>query len=212
MQKLTLAVIHHHPAEGAGRITDWANIYGHQLVHFMAPNNELPNLMNVDGLIILGGPMDVVENPAWMQAEQTLIKQAVNENMPIIGICLGAQLLASTLGAKLHALPEPELGWLPIKLVDNQVMQVPQWHYQGFKFCDSKVSITANSTAWPQQMFVHQRQVGIQFHPEWNAEQIQQLQHAFGDTCPFDTDEALVFDAQNQLEQWFFKLMSQMFK
>ncbi|MDO6612004.1 gamma-glutamyl-gamma-aminobutyrate hydrolase family protein [Shewanella sp. 1_MG-2023] len=211
MSNLTIAIIQHHPAEGAGRIADWASIEGHTLVHFMAPNNCLPRLDEIDGLIILGGPMDVVDSPCWMQAELALINQAVQRNMPILGICLGAQLLASTLGASLSPLKKPELGWQRVLFDNNQLLQVPQWHYQGFNFTDAAVTITASSSLWPQQMFHHQRQVGVQFHPEWDTAQIVQLQLAFGDDCPFNNNDGQMLSAQLQLDTWLNNLLNRMF-
>ncbi len=215
MRKLKLVIIQHHPAEGAGRITGWADNHQHQITLFMAPHSELPKLADIDGLIILGGPMDVIDNPPWMQEELALIKQAVQLDMPILGICLGAQLLASTLGASLDTLSTPELGWQTVKLSTDHSMLVPQWHYQGFNFTESKVKIRASSMSWPQQVFHHQRQIGVQFHPEWNAKQIKALQQAFGEDCPFDVNsekDELIQSAQKELEEWFYHLLNSTFK
>ena len=215
IRKLRLAIIQHHSAEGVGRIADWSDSHQHQLTHFMAPNSELPKLADIDGLIILGGPMDVIDNPPWMQKELALIKQAVQMDMPILGICLGAQLLASTLGASLNTLSTPELGWQTIQFATGHSMQVPQWHYQGFNFTESKVKISARSMNWPQQIFHYQRQVGVQFHPEWNTKQIKKLQQAFGKDCPFDVNnekDELIQSAQKELEEWFYHLLDSTFK
>lgn len=241
MKKNSIAVIQHHQAEGAGRIAIWANINHQQLQYFFAPDEELPNLDDFDGLIILGGPMDVVDNPMWMQQERELIVEAVNKNLPLLAICLGSQLLASVLGAKLYPLSTPELGWKNIKfyftdedndssyeLLKGQTLSVPQWHYQGFLFelteCPSKamriakktsiqlspIHIEAQSSLCKQQIFRHQRQLGLQFHPEWDEAQLQQLQLFFKEDCPFIAiSQPLV---QQRIEQWFFSELNHLFQ
>ncbi|WP_144211643.1 type 1 glutamine amidotransferase [Shewanella donghaensis] len=233
MATLSLAVIQHHPAEGPGRIQDWCKNHGHTLTCFMAPADVLPKLTDFDGLIILGGPTDVVENPPWMQAELNLITDAININMPILAICLGAQLLATALGARVYPLEKPELGWLEIELTKEAVtankLVVPQWHFYGFDFSQPEqekrmidpVSIEARSALCEQQIFRHQRQLGLQFHPEWDDTQILQLIESFNDECPFTTEivqakpcgEMSKLQLQQQLlAMWFMPLLDSIFK
>ncbi|MEZ9200474.1 type 1 glutamine amidotransferase [Shewanella sp. 10N.286.54.B9] len=216
MPPLTLAVIQHHTAEDIGRISRWADGHQHQLQTFYAPENRLPNLDIFDGLIILGGPMNVADNPIWMQREREVITCAINRNMPVLAICLGAQLLASSLGAKIYPLSSAELGWKPIhfKTAKFPSMIVPQWHEQGFIFDKQKstslsIDIEACSSLCKQQIFRHQRQLGMQFHPEWDEPQIQKLRAAFSTECPFhDINNS---QRQNILEQWLFKELDQLF-
>ncbi|MEZ9539321.1 type 1 glutamine amidotransferase [Shewanella sp. 10N.286.51.B8] len=222
MAALSLAAIKHHSAEGPGRIQDWCDSHGHQLTCFMAPLGALPKLTNFDGLIILGGPTDVANNPAWMQAELELIKDAIDIDMPILAICLGAQLLATALGASLYKLEQPELGWHEVKLLSNglvaETLMVPQWHFYGFDFNQQaqenkpmkQVSIEASSVLCHQQAFRHQRQLGLQFHPEWHELQIHSLIEHFKDDCPFDTETKPLL--QQQLALWFMSLLDSMFK
>ncbi|MDO6775138.1 MULTISPECIES: type 1 glutamine amidotransferase [unclassified Shewanella] len=222
MAVLSLAVIQHHTAEGPGRIQDWCDHHGHQLSCFMAPADVLPKLTDFDGLIILGGPTDVVENPPWMQAELSLITDAIKIDMPILAICLGAQLLATTLGARIYPSEKPELGWLEIELTKEAVttgkLVVPQWHFYGFDFSQAEqekrminpVSIEARSALCEQQVFRHQRQLGVQFHPEWDETQILRLIEHFKHECPFIKHEQQILP-QQALRQWLSRELSILF-
>lgn len=230
MVSLSLAIIQHHQAEGPGRISDWCKLSGHKITRFMAPDGCLPDLNQFDGIIILGGPMDVEDNPRWMQKERSLIHSAIEINKPLIGICLGSQLLASVLGAKIYPLKQAELGWYDLRVNANVCsaslanknlinLAVPQWHYFGFNFdshlaplTHKSVEIKAYSSLCPQQVFRHQQQYGIQFHPEWDAVQLAYLQQAFSEQCPEDLYAKSRMNEQTQLQHWFFNLLDTVFR
>ena len=95
----------HVPFEGLGNIEDWIKSKGHTLssTHFFK-NDTLPQLSEIDWLIVMGGPMNVYEENLypWLAAEKKFIAKAINEGLRVLGICLGAQLIAAALGAKVY--------------------------------------------------------------------------------------------------------------
>jgi len=131
-----------------------------------------------DAIVVMGGPMSVNdedEHP-WLGDEKRLIAAAVDGAVPVWGACLGVQLLASSLGAKVYAGSEPEVGLLPVSLTadgraDPVLGSLPsevitlQWHGDTF---DLPVGATllASSPAYPNQAFRVRNAYGVQFHLE----------------------------------------------
>lgn len=209
MSQCTLAVFQHHPVEGVGRIGLWAQHHNIKLVCFYAPE-DLPNsLTDYDGLIVLGGPMNVADNPMWMQTEVKLIQQALTLQRPILAICLGAQLLATQLGGQIIEMPAPELGWQDIRFNDGSILTVPQWHEQAITL-PKDIAVLASSGQCPVQMYRHQHAIGLQFHPEWDAKQIEQLAEFFADECPLTNDQHTA-KYQSQLASFLFALLDAQF-
>ncbi|GGI87474.1 type 1 glutamine amidotransferase [Shewanella gelidii] len=207
---MDIAVFQHHHAEGVGRIAQWAQAHGAQLTCFLAPEQLPQTLCGYDGLIVLGGPMNVQDNPMWMQRERYLIQGALQRKIPILAICLGAQLLAAELGARIYKLPEPECGWTPVTFTTGQRMLVPQWHYQGFEFDDRlSVEVFADSILCPQQAFRTEHILGLQFHPEWDDSAIATLQGAFAEDCPLRLPSRAL--AQKKLSRWLFPTLDVLF-
>ena len=206
---ITLAVFQHHQAEGLGRIAHWASANHIKLVPFLV-TESLPQSLDVfDGLIVLGGPMNVSDSPIWMQAEAKLIQQQLAQNKPILAICLGAQLLATELGAKIVDMPTPELGWHEVTFDNKQQLTVPQWHYQAIELPENLTAI-ASSTMCATQMFTLPNIVGLQFHPEWDHLQMQILKAHFEEECPFNTRHPHTLE-QTKITTWFYPLLNNLF-
>jgi GMP synthase-like glutamine amidotransferase len=143
---------------------------------------ELPDWRGFDAIVAMGGPMsanDDAELP-WLRAEKTLVREAVEAGRPFWGVCLGVQLLASALGARVYRGPAPEVGLLPVTLSpaareDPVFAELPdelvtlQWHGDTFDLPAGAVRLAA-STAYPNQAFRVHRAYGVQFHLEVSAE------------------------------------------
>ncbi|WP_394130789.1 type 1 glutamine amidotransferase [Shewanella maritima] len=224
----TLMVLQHHEAEGIGRIGLWAKQHQWQVISHMAPElftqlGQHPatfdrqwrqQIAQVDGLIILGGPTNVQDNPPWMAIERQCIRIALAEHLPIFAICLGAQLVAAELGAQIKPLAKAELGWQSIDFThaDSPSIKVLQWHEYGFEFSPTQhnnIAIEASSQGWPQQIYRLPKVMGVQFHPEWDLAQIGKLKQAFGQTCPFDLSSKA--SEQATIEHWLFNQLDQLF-
>ena len=170
----------HVPFEGPAGIADWANARGHALT--LTPvysGGALPDPAGFDWLVVMGGPMGVqddIEYP-WMAPEKRLIGEAIAAGKNVIGICLGAQLIAAALGARVYRNPEKEIGWFPIEFTDAGQsspivgflpprIQVFHWHGDTFDLPPGAVHL-ARSDVCEQQVFLYDgRVLGLQCHLE----------------------------------------------
>ena len=116
---LNIHCLQHVPFEGPASIGDWISARGHRLTTTHLYCREvLPLLETVDWIVVMGGPMNVYEyrlHP-WLREAKRFLAAALEANKTILGVCLGAQLLADVLGAKVYQNAEKEIGWLPISL------------------------------------------------------------------------------------------------
>jgi GMP synthase (glutamine-hydrolysing) len=138
----------------------------------------LPDWRAFSGIVAMGGPMGAYEDERlpWLTAEKALIAQAVRAGTPYWGVCLGAQLLASSLGARVYPGPRAEVGMLPVALTeqarrDSVFTEAPatfvalQWHTDTWELPNGAVRL-AGSDAYEQQAFVFRRAYAVQFHLE----------------------------------------------
>jgi GMP synthase-like glutamine amidotransferase len=161
-------------------------VYEDELLHRRVPfarvrldeDEELPDWRAYAGIVAMGGAMSVydeAEHP-WLTGEKRLIAQAVGAGMPYWGVCLGAQLLAASLGARVSRGSQPELGMLPVQLTaaaaqDTVFAELPasfqtlQWHSETYELPPGAVQL-ARSAAYEQQAFVIDRAYALQFHLE----------------------------------------------
>jgi GMP synthase-like glutamine amidotransferase len=148
----------------------------HDLGEPLAPDNPR-------GVIIMGGPMSANDDLPGLRDELALIERALGEHVPVLGICLGSQLIAKVLGAKVYANEQLEIGWAPVWRTDAAAddalfgrMETPEtffhWHGETFDL-PSGAELLAYSEKCRHQAYRYGRRVyGIQFHPEVNAEMI----------------------------------------
>jgi GMP synthase-like glutamine amidotransferase len=175
----TLLVIQHIACEPPGAYEDELRARGGGLRRVeIDAGDELPDWRDFDGIVVMGGPMgtyDEAEHP-WLVAEKRLIAEAVNAGMPYWGVCLGAQLLAASLGARVAPGPSPEVGVLtvrrtaagaadPVFAVLPDELPVLQWHADTYELPPGAVQL-ARSDAYEQQAFVCNQAYGLQFHIE----------------------------------------------
>ena len=139
------------------------------------------SLDKMGGLIVLGGEMGVHDSALYpfLAGEVALLVGAHERGLPVLGLCLGAQLLAAALGAEVHARRCSEIGWLEVShLVDDPVLGPTgrrrqfQWHYDSFEL-PAGANRLASSTKCPNQAFRIGRSYGLQFHPEASAEIVE---------------------------------------
>ncbi|HET8527144.1 MAG TPA: type 1 glutamine amidotransferase, partial [Actinomycetota bacterium] len=140
--------------------------------------DPLPELDGFDALVAMGGPMSVndeAEHP-WLVGEKRLIREAAERGVPYWGACLGVQLLASALGARVYAGQSPEVGLLPVRLTEEgradpvlgsmpATFETLQWHGDTFELPDGAV-LLASSGPYPNQAFRYRNAYGVQFHLE----------------------------------------------
>ncbi|HEX3910218.1 MAG TPA: type 1 glutamine amidotransferase [Solirubrobacteraceae bacterium] len=145
-------------------------------------DEELPHWQAFAGILAMGGAMGVEQESVhpWLVPEKRLIAEAVHAGAPYWGVCLGAQLLAASLGARVASGPEPELGVLPVQLTaaaaeDPVFGALPtsfptlQWHGETYELPTGAVRL-ARSSQYEQQAFVFDRAYALQFHLEVDAQ------------------------------------------
>jgi GMP synthase (glutamine-hydrolysing) len=179
----------HVPFEGPGVIADWALEKGHQLEYTrFYQGDPLPDASIVDLLIIMGGPMNVFDYHmhSWMQDEIEWVGEFIRSGKPVLGICLGAQILAAALGEEVYPGPEKEIGWFNLQFLpalgeykifnELPVMRkVFHWHGDTFNIPKGAARI-ASSQLFPNQGFIYNRRViGLQFHLEVTPDSVEAL-------------------------------------
>jgi GMP synthase (glutamine-hydrolysing) len=146
--------------------------------------NDLGDVLDLgahDGLIIMGGPQSA--NDQEMAAELHFIQQALDSKTPVLGICLGAQLIAKALGSHVYRNPEKEIGWAPVYLTEAAAgdpvfggLPSPNtffhWHSETFMLPAGAVSLAYSDRCRQQAFRFHDTVYGIQFHPEITPEMI----------------------------------------
>jgi GMP synthase (glutamine-hydrolysing) len=141
--------------------------------------DPLPDWRAFDAIVAMGGPMGALDDDehSWLVDEKRLIAEAVHSGLPFWGVCLGVQLLAASLGARVYPGPAPEVGLLPVTLTDEALAdpvfaRMPrellslQWHGDTFDLPDGAARL-AGSPAYPNQAFrFGTAAYGVQFHLE----------------------------------------------
>lgn len=173
--------------EELGSIASWLQNKGYEITHtafFDEPN--LPDAQTIDFLIIMGGPMSINDEAIypWLAIEKEFIREVITLGKPVLGVCLGAQLIASAMGAKIYPNPQKEIGWFPIKAVStdkNDVFVFPDffevfhWHGETFDL-PSGASLLASSTACKNQAFqLGNNIMGLQFHLEMTPDSVKEI-------------------------------------
>lgn len=177
----------HVPFEGLGSIEPWLKKSGFEITSTrFYESAKLPDLKTIDLLIVMGGPMSVNDEDQlpWLVAEKQFIWDAIAKSKPVLGICLGAQLIANALGAGVYPNKAKEIGWFPIhgiKSNDQSIFEFPEsinvfhWHGETFDL-PSGATLLAKSDACEHQAFqVGKSVIGLQFHLETTPHAAQDI-------------------------------------
>ena len=170
--------IQHVPFEGLGSIESWLQNAGYEVSSTPFFSSEvLPEIEEIDLLIVMGGPMSVndeSEHP-WLVKEKAFIRSTIEAGKPVLGICLGAQLIADSMGGEVFPNPEKEIGWFPVKAVENEstlVFQFPEetevfhWHGETFSLPKGAFQIAESKGCRNQAFQIGSNVIGLQFHLE----------------------------------------------
>ena len=169
--------------ETLGTLRELIRSDGYQIENIEAQKEAVPNnAEQYAAIIILGGPMAVYDNVQYLKREQELIRHALKLEIPVLGICLGSQLIAQAIGGNVHKGGKKEIGWSNVMLnhsgyndlfkgINTKSIKVFQWHGDTYDL-PQKATIMASSKLYPQA-FRFGSVFGIQFHMEVNAEMIR---------------------------------------
>jgi len=186
---MRIHIIQHVAFEGPGAIADWARERGHSItVTGQFSGGELPTANHLDFLVIMGGPMGANDDAqfAWLVAEKQLIGEALREGKAILGVCLGAQLLAQALEARVYRNHEREIGWFPVRQTEEakrsrlfsglpSEMTVLHWHGDTFDLPQGAVHLAESDLCGNQAFEIDGRMLGLQFHLEVQPEGLERL-------------------------------------
>ncbi len=191
-------VLQHAVFEGLASIGPWLEARRARIsVTRLFEEPRFPDPREIDWLVVMGGPMSVNDEEAlpWLVPEKRFIAEAIACEKGVLGICLGAQLIASALGAKVRRNPQREIGWFPVEPVGASAdaafaplfgapLDVFHWHGETFDLPAGAVQL-ARSAACEQQAFsIGSRVLGLQFHLEPSLETAR----ALALHCPADLE------------------------
>ncbi|MBE7437579.1 MAG: type 1 glutamine amidotransferase [Spirochaetales bacterium] len=206
---MEITVFTHVPFEGPAAIAPWAESRGHSLriVHLYR-GDRIP--VPSDWLIVMGGPMGALDDAKypWFGPEKKAIDQAIASGRTVIGVCLGAQLIAAVLGARVFRNAEREIGWFDVALHqpaagrvfgDHARLRAFHWHGDTFDL-PAGADLLGSTPGCKNQAFLYRdRVLGLQFHLEATRESIESLIRECPDDLlagPFVQTAAAMLDRQ----------------
>ena len=185
---LRTLVLQHIACEPPGVYEEVLREHGAKLIRVEIDEGErLPDRGDVDAIVAMGGPMSVNDEAElpWLVEEKRFIRDAISSGMPYFGVCLGAQLLATSLGAQVYEGPSPEVGLMSVTLTevaleDSCFSGLPrelwtfQWHADTFELPEG-AALLASSSQYPHQAFRWgEHAYGVQFHLEVSGAMVRE--------------------------------------
>jgi GMP synthase-like glutamine amidotransferase len=172
--------IKNEPHETPGAIAAWCRERGHDLAVIELYAGTAPPATNTfDLLLVMGGPMSVNDETThpWLKIEKRFIGDCVADGRQVLGICLGAQLLAAVLGARVYQNREKEIGWFPVTLTPEgrtsplfkdlpDTFDMFHWHGDTFDLPAGAQRLAFSEATERQAFWAEGRLLGLQFHPE----------------------------------------------
>jgi GMP synthase-like glutamine amidotransferase len=173
-----IAVFRFSPTEGPAHFAEWLDAHkiGWQLVKIDGGEAVPADPLMFSGVGLMGGPMSVTDSLSWIEPVSAFLRDAVLHDVPVIGHCLGGQLLAHALGARVFRAPTPEIGWVEVESADassraewfggRERFTAFQWHYDAFDVPAGATRVLANRFHPNQAYVVGDRHIGFQCHVE----------------------------------------------
>ncbi len=188
-KQVRIHYLQHVPFEGPAQIGEWADKRGFPLTGtFFFRKGNLPDQDDFDFLIVMGGPMGTedVERFPWLPVEKEFIGKSIEKGKRVVGICLGAQLIAHALGAEVYPNRCKEIGWFPVTLNErgkesplfrgtNHTFTPFHWHGDTFDIPKGAIHIAESEGCRNQAFLFDNRVLGLQFHLETTEEAAKRL-------------------------------------
>ncbi len=193
-----VAIFRHLPIEGPGYFATFLdnNHIPWQLIKIDAGENPPDSIKPFSGLVFMGGPMSVNDDLPWIEPSMNLIRQAIDQEIPVLGHCLGGQLMAKALGGSVTQNPVREMGWGKVNVKNNPVAQAWfndltefetfHWHGETFGLPEGATCILSNQHC-ENQAFAMGIHLGMQCHVEMTERMIK-------DWCDVSYEELIQFN------------------
>lgn len=186
---MRLRVIKHTTSEGPGAVASWARERGYTLdTTELEQGQALPSPADFDALVLMGGPMSVNNEDAfaWLRPEKALVRETLAKGKKVLGICLGAQMIASALGAKIAPNAFKEIGWFPLEATAAgqghpffkrlpRVLPVFHWHGETFGIPKGAVHLARTPVCEHQAFALRNQALGLQCHMEVDADSLRDM-------------------------------------
>lgn len=208
---MRVQVFQHVSFEGSGSIGPWLDARGVAVgVTAFYQRHTVPDVAEIDGLVVMGGPMSVNDEQGypWLVHEKRVIGEMIARGKPVLGVCLGAQMIANVLGAKVYPNPEKEIGWFPVRATPSsppsRVFGFPDeclvfhWHGETFDLPRNAVRLAATAACRNQAFQYGVNVIGLQFHLETTPGTARELvAHCRGELVPaaYVQSEAAILSA-----------------
>jgi GMP synthase-like glutamine amidotransferase len=185
---MRITCLQHVPFEGPAHLAEWAAAAGHSLSVVHVYEIGLPELDTFDALFVLGGPMGVYDTDRfpWLADEMLLVREAIAADRIVLGVCLGAQLIAAALGGDVRPHAHCEIGWFDVDVLAEArdhplTRELPvrfgafHWHGDRFEIPDDCVRLFATPACDHQGFARGERVLALQFHLESTVESVDAL-------------------------------------
>lgn len=215
---MNVLIIQHENDTPAGTTLEWLRLHKVNYHILMASDvPSYPELTEFDGLIILGGSMNVDEEALhpWLVVEKAFVRKWIDQNKKILGLCLGSQIIADVLGARVESMNKWEIGWFDISTQGQQVAAF-HWHQYSFSVPESCV-LTVSSKACLNQGFTYKNHIlAYQFHPEVDFEWVHLALMGWqaGENGAVQSAEQILKDNVKKLPEiksWYFQQLESFF-
>jgi GMP synthase (glutamine-hydrolysing) len=222
---MAVLVFRHGPSDSLGRIAYALDVHGMEWRYvdlWTSPVENLP-VDEAQALVIMGGPMSANDSLPWLRQEERYIGRAISSGIPVLGVCLGAQLLAKCLGAKVYPMRRKEIGWYPVRFTEAGLNDplfhglpaeetVFEWHGETFDLPAGAEKLAGSELCGNQAFRSGSNLYGLQFHPEvtpdiissWcrEDESCGELREAEGVIDPFARQERMREVAAHIFGRW----------
>jgi GMP synthase-like glutamine amidotransferase len=183
---MKIHILQHVPFEDNGSIRAWLESRHADVTYTrFFESGALPKIDDLNLLIILGGPMSANDEAIlqWLGPEKAFIREAVQREIPTIGICLGAQLIASALGARVYRNAQKEIGWFSVDATPSpsgsfcfpERFLAFHWHGETFNLPPGAVLLASSEGCDNQAFQIGRHIIGLQFHLETTPESLREL-------------------------------------
>jgi GMP synthase-like glutamine amidotransferase len=204
-----VVVFRHVPFEGLGLIEGVLRTRGYAIEYadLYLPGAPVPDTASSDALLFMGGPMSVNDDLAYLRREEETIREAAARGTPVLGICLGAQLIANALGGRVRRNAMKEIGWFEIKRTEagrsdplfaglDPRETVFHWHGETFDLPPGAELLESSERCWNQAFRLKSHIYGLQFHLEVTPAMI-------ADWCRQDANCGDVEELEGPIDPWY---------